>query len=65
MPCGSGARGSEGLSCVKRPPVYRWRSQQKRATCGATALFVLLVATVLAIYKPRGMTPYGWRKQHG
>lgn len=28
------------------------------------ALLVLLVATVLAIYKPRGMTRYGWRKQH-
>jgi uncharacterized membrane protein len=27
------------------------------------ALLVLLVATVLAIYKPRGLTPYGWRKQ--
>ncbi|HEU4747142.1 MAG TPA: hypothetical protein VFS56_01480 [Gemmatimonadaceae bacterium] len=27
------------------------------------ALFALLVATVLAIYKPRGVTPYGWRKQ--
>jgi hypothetical protein len=30
----------------------------------AAALFVLLVATVLAVYKPRGMTPYGWRKKH-
>jgi hypothetical protein len=30
----------------------------------AAALFVLLVATVLAIYKPRGLTRYGWRKQH-
>ena len=30
----------------------------------ALALLVLLVATVLAAYKPRGMTPYGWRKQH-
>jgi hypothetical protein len=29
------------------------------------ALLVLLVATVLAVYKPRGMTRYGWRKQHG
>jgi uncharacterized membrane protein len=29
------------------------------------ALVVLLVATVLAIYKPRGVTPYGWRKQRG
>ncbi|QIN84517.1 DUF2269 domain-containing protein [Rubrobacter tropicus] len=30
----------------------------------ALALLVLLVATVLAVYKPRGMTPYGRRKQH-
>jgi hypothetical protein len=30
----------------------------------AAALFVLLVTTVLAIYKPRGLTRYGWRKQH-
>ena len=28
------------------------------------ALMVLLVAAVLAVYKPRGMTRYGWRKQH-
>ena len=28
------------------------------------ALVVLLIATVLAVYKPRGMTRYGWRKQH-
>jgi uncharacterized membrane protein len=28
------------------------------------ALLLLLVATTLAIYKPRGMTPYGQRKQH-
>jgi hypothetical protein len=27
------------------------------------ALLVLLVATVLAVYKPRGVTPYGRRKQ--
>ena len=26
-------------------------------------LLVLLVIQVLNIYKPRGMTPYGWRKQ--
>lgn len=29
----------------------------------ALALLVLLVATVLAVYKPRGMTAYGRRKQ--
>jgi hypothetical protein len=28
------------------------------------ALLVLLVATTLAVYKPRGLTPYGQRKQH-
>lgn len=28
------------------------------------ALLLLLVATVLAVYKPRGRTRYGWRKQH-
>ena len=27
------------------------------------ALLALLVATTLAVYKPRGMTRYGWRKQ--
>jgi hypothetical protein len=30
----------------------------------ALALLVLLVAMVLGVYKPRGMTRYGWRKQH-
>jgi hypothetical protein len=28
------------------------------------ALLVLLVATALSVYKPKGMTRYGWRKQH-
>lgn len=27
------------------------------------ALVLLLIATVLAIYKPRGLTPHGWREQ--
>jgi hypothetical protein len=29
----------------------------------AAALLVLLVATALSVYKPKGMTRYGWRKQ--
>ncbi len=29
----------------------------------ALALLLLVAATVLAVYKPRGMTRYGWRKQ--
>ena len=31
----------------------------------AGGLLVLLTTTTLSIYKPRGMTPYGWRRQHG
>ncbi len=27
------------------------------------ALVLLLLATVLAMYKPRGLTRYGWRRQ--
>jgi hypothetical protein len=27
-------------------------------------LLVLLVIQALNVYKPQGMTPYGWRKQH-
>jgi hypothetical protein len=27
------------------------------------ALVLLLVATTLSVYKPRGVTPYGWRKE--
>ena len=31
----------------------------------ALALALLLVATVLGVYKPQGLTRYGWRKRHG
>lgn len=30
----------------------------------AIGLIVLLVVQVLNLYKPEGLTPYGWRKQH-
>jgi hypothetical protein len=36
---------------------------QIMADAGA-AVLLLLVATTLGVYKPRGMTPYGWRKQN-
>ena len=29
----------------------------------SAAVLALLVATTLSVYKPRGITPYGWRKQ--
>jgi len=35
---------------------------QVSADAGA-ALVVLIASTVLAVYKPRGVTRYGWRKQ--
>ncbi|MGO8083085.1 hypothetical protein [Rhizobium leguminosarum] len=31
----------------------------------AGGLLVLLVTTMLSVYKPHGMTRYGWRKHHG
>ena len=30
---------------------------------GGVGLLVLIVTQVLNVYKPRGLTPYGWRKQ--
>jgi hypothetical protein len=30
----------------------------------SATLLVLLVLTALSVYKPQGMTRYGWRKQH-
>ena len=41
-------------------PVGKLRSQM--VVYGVTALLVLFVATVLSVYKPRGRTPYRWRK---
>lgn len=49
------ADASQDLEAVRSP------SPLVHATL---ALLVLLVAAVLAVYKPRGMTRYGWRKQH-
>ncbi|MSQ24584.1 MAG: hypothetical protein EXR58_08615 [Chloroflexi bacterium] len=40
------------------------RMQVQMVVAAGAALLGLLAATTLAVYKPRGMTPYGWRKQH-
>jgi hypothetical protein len=41
------------------------RSAQIQLVVAAGAgLLALLAATGLAVYKPRGMTAYGWRKQY-
>jgi len=47
----------------KRSSTVRWpaeRSWRKWGLAGA-ALFVLVVTTVVSIYKPLGMTPYAQR----
>ncbi len=40
------------------------RLQIQMVVAAGAALLALLVATTLAVYKPRGMTRYGRRKQH-
>jgi hypothetical protein len=44
--------GSSVYSGSDAPPVHAF-----------VALLLLLVATILSVYKPRGITPHGWRKQ--
>ena len=39
--------------------------QIQLVVAAADGLLALLVATGLAVYKPRGMTLYGWRQQYG
>ncbi len=38
--------------------------QFQMVIASAAALLALLAATALGVYKPRGMTQYGWRKQY-
>ena len=38
-------------------------AQLQMVVASSLALVVLLVLSVLSVYKPRGMTPYGQRKQ--
>ena len=40
------------------------RERLQLVVASGAGLVALLVVTALAVYKPRGMTPYGWRKQH-
>ena len=38
--------------------------QIQMVVASSAALVALLAALALAVYKPRGMTPYGWHKQY-
>ena len=40
-------------------------AQIQLVVAAGAGLLALLAATGLAVYKPRGMTVYGWRKQYG
>jgi hypothetical protein len=40
------------------------RVQIQLVAAAGAGLLALLVATALAVYKPRGLTRYGWRKQY-
>ncbi|NJP35799.1 hypothetical protein [Micromonospora thermarum] len=40
------------------------RMRIQLVVAAAAGLLVLLVTTALSVYKPRGVTRYGWRKQH-
>lgn len=50
---------TEGTLSSANDPV-----QIQMVVASGAALVALLVATGLAVYKPRGMTAYGWRKQY-
>jgi hypothetical protein len=41
-----------------------YKMQIQMVIASSAALIALLITTVLAVYKPRGMTVYGWRKQY-
>ncbi|MDQ0876561.1 hypothetical protein QFZ77_005220 [Paenibacillus sp. V4I3] len=41
-----------------------YQAQIQLVIIASAAMLALLVATTLSMYKPRGMTPYGWRKQY-
>ena len=41
-----------------------YKMQIQMVIASSAALIALLVTTILAVYKPRGMTVYGWRKQY-
>ena len=52
----------DSLAATARESDHLLRSASPALHAGA-ALLLLLVATTLAVYKPRGLTPYGRRKQ--
>jgi hypothetical protein len=52
-----------GATALSRHDLAVLRTPSVVLHAGA-ALLLLIVATTLAVYKPAGLTRYGWRKQH-
>lgn len=46
-----------------RSPFDHRQLQIQLVADAGLAVIALIVATTLSVYKPRGLTPYGWRKQ--
>jgi hypothetical protein len=53
-----------GLAATTTLSSVHFSLQLQMAVASAATLVVLLVLTALSVYKPQGLTPYGWRKQH-
>ena len=52
-----------GIAAKTTVSAYPYALQLQMVVASSAALVALLVLTVLSVYKPRGMTPYGQRKQ--
>ncbi len=53
-----------GLAAKTTVSAYPYALQLQMVVAASFALVALLVLTALSVYKPRGMTPYGQRKQN-
>jgi hypothetical protein len=53
-----------GLAADPTSSITVLQGNQRSLTHAAGGLAVLFVVQVLGVYKPQGMTRYGWRKQH-
>jgi hypothetical protein len=56
-----GAEATKTTSTLSSADLHGMRNLL--VTAAAATVVVLLVLTTLSVYKPRGMTRYGWRKQ--
>jgi hypothetical protein len=58
-----GSRAGVAATTVSDGDLGGLRSPSPVLHAGA-ALLLMLASTTLSVYKPRGTTRYGWRKQH-